>query len=429
MKLIKPLTLLCALLLFITNCSQTFNASTRKSFPEEDKLIFALIERKNSLDHETSVLILDKLFDQSNKVEYLLDKVQIEAVYLNKYDSAMATLNDLIKKHPKNITFLRNAFDISISQKQYDSALGYAKEILKYSKKSQDYINTANAHILLEQYKEAIPYLEAAYNFDKDENILAKMTTLMYLYENQKEKALSYLETHIRLYSFSEQIAQKLLVIYKENNNVEGLISVYKQLNAKYGKREYADILIQLYILQDKKLELVNFLMDSEIDIVTFVSLFRYIDSKYDRYKIAMQMHKKTGDWNFLAQAAMMEYELSLVPLSKYKLDHAIDKLTQVIEKEASAEYLNYLGYILIKHDTNFDKGIEYVQQALTKEPNSPYYLDSLAWGYYKIKRYEEAYEIMKKVVEKLGKQDKEITFHLESIEKEINKKTQEKQQ
>ena len=417
------------MLLFVTNCSQTFNASTRKSFPEEDKLIFALIERKNSLDHETSVLILDKLFNQSNKVEYLLDKLQIEAVYLGKYDAAMATLDELIEEHPQEVAFLQNAFDISISQKHYDSALGYAKAVLKYSKATQDYINTANAHILLEQYREAIPYLEVAYNFDKDENILAKMTTLMYLYENQKEKALSYLQTHIRLYSFSEHIAQKLLVIYKENNNIEGLISVYKQLNAKYSKKEYADILIQLYILQDKKLELVNFLMSSEIDIATFVSLFRYLDSKYDRYKIAMQMHKKTGDWNFLAQAAMMEYELSLMPLSKYKIDHAIDKLTQVVEKEASAEYLNYLGYILIKHDTDFNKGIEYVQKALIKEPNSPYYLDSLAWGYYKIKRYEDAYEIMKKVVEKLGKHDEEIAFHLESIEKEINKKTKKKQQ
>ena len=44
-------------------------------------------------------------------------------------------------------------------------------------------------------------------------------------------------------------------------------------------------------------------------------------------------------------------------------------------------------------------KGIKLVKEALLKEPNSPFYLDSLAWGYYKIGKCKEAKKIMNKFV------------------------------
>ena len=41
-------------------------------------------------------------------------------------------------------------------------------------------------------------------------------------------------------------------------------------------------------------------------------------------------------------------------------------------------------------------KGIELVELALQNEPNNFYYLDSLAWGYYKLKECKKAWDILK---------------------------------
>jgi len=62
--------------------------------------------------------------------------------------------------------------------------------------------------------------------------------------------------------------------------------------------------------------------------------------------------------------------------------------------------------------------GIELVKKALKVEPDSAFYIDSLAWGHYKLGECEKAYEEMKKVIEKLGSEDKEIKTHWEKIEK-----------
>ena len=82
------------------------------------------------------------------------------------------------------------------------------------------------------------------------------------------------------------------------------------------------------------------------------------------------------------------------------------DSLKQVInnfEKSAvklnNALYLNYYGYLLIDHDIDAKKGIELVNRALELEPGSVFYLDSLAWGYYKLGECKKADEIMQQVL------------------------------
>jgi Tfp pilus assembly protein PilF len=76
------------------------------------------------------------------------------------------------------------------------------------------------------------------------------------------------------------------------------------------------------------------------------------------------------------------------------------------------------LGYILIDHDVNIQEGMQYVQKALEKEPDSSYYLDSLAWGHYKLGECQEASEIMKKVVNLEGGDNAEVLLHIKAIEK-----------
>ena len=53
----------------------------------------------------------------------------------------------------------------------------------------------------------------------------------------------------------------------------------------------------------------------------------------------------------------------------------------------------------MIDFDIDVKKGISLVKSALKTSPNNIAYLDSLAWGYYKLNRCKEALDIMKKVI------------------------------
>ena len=52
---------------------------------------------------------------------------------------------------------------------------------------------------------------------------------------------------------------------------------------------------------------------------------------------------------------------------------------------------LNYLGYSWIDMGENLDEGLEMIRKAVSIQPNSGAYIDSLGWAYYRLGRFEEA--------------------------------------
>jgi tetratricopeptide (TPR) repeat protein len=63
----------------------------------------------------------------------------------------------------------------------------------------------------------------------------------------------------------------------------------------------------------------------------------------------------------------------------------------------ADAKVKNNLGYLLVDKETEVERGVALLEQAVEKRPKNPDFLDSLAWGYYKLGRLEEARELLRK--------------------------------
>jgi tetratricopeptide (TPR) repeat protein len=78
--------------------------------------------------------------------------------------------------------------------------------------------------------------------------------------------------------------------------------------------------------------------------------------------------------------------------------------------------YLNYYGYTLIDKEVDVEKGIQILKDALVQQPNNTYYLDSLAWGYYKEGKCAKAYAFMKRVVDEEGLDEPKIIEHWNAI-------------
>ena len=84
--------------------------------------------------------------------------------------------------------------------------------------------------------------------------------------------------------------------------------------------------------------------------------------------------------------------------------------------------YLNYYVYTLIDKELDVPKGLSIIEEALAQEPGNTYFLDSLAWGYYKLGNCEKAYPAMKKVIEVEGLNEEEIIEHWNAIDSKCKK-------
>ncbi len=66
------------------------------------------------------------------------------------------------------------------------------------------------------------------------------------------------------------------------------------------------------------------------------------------------------------------------------------------------ASVLNYLGYSLVEQRRNLDEALTMIERAVALEPESGYIVDSLAWVYFRLGRYQEAVAPMERAVELL---------------------------
>ncbi|TRZ94929.1 tetratricopeptide repeat protein [bacterium] len=72
--------------------------------------------------------------------------------------------------------------------------------------------------------------------------------------------------------------------------------------------------------------------------------------------------------------------------------DAAVRQLRKALElKSDYADALNYLGYLYVEDNHNFDKAEAMIKKALEIEPDNGAYVDSLGWLYFKKGRLKEA--------------------------------------
>ena len=83
-------------------------------------------------------------------------------------------------------------------------------------------------------------------------------------------------------------------------------------------------------------------------------------------------------------------------------LDLALDKLKWAHEQfPESHEIWNSYGYILADHNLDLPLACTLIEKAVAAQPDNQAYLDSLAWVYYRLKRYQEALQVVQKILPK----------------------------
>lgn len=75
-------------------------------------------------------------------------------------------------------------------------------------------------------------------------------------------------------------------------------------------------------------------------------------------------------------------------------------------------QVLNYLGYSLIEKNLKLNEALAMIEKAVEARPEDGYIVDSLAWAYYKLERFDEAAKLMEKAAQ-LEPLDPIVSDHL----------------
>ena len=411
------------ILLIFTACAtpQKKIKPNEKAFAGEDAYIMFALRAEQLRDYKGAALLFDKLYKKSSKEEYLYRALD-NKLYAKEYTSVVEKVDALTQNSLENAKLIRLKIMALLALKRVDQAKTLAIKLANKTKEADDYLLTSNIYIKEKKFNMALKYLNSAYMKNYNEKILDKMAIILYVNLDRKKDAIAYLETHTRINGCSKLICNRLIGIYSNENNIDGLLSTYKRLYNVEKNEKIAKKIIQIYEYKRGYIQLTSFLEESGANDDVLLQL--YITGKnYEKaYKLADKLYAKSADINYLGQSAIYEYENSGKKISEATLKNVIKKLENVAVQTQEPLYYNYLGYILIDHDVDVKKGMEYVRKVLKENPKSAYYLDSLAWGYYKLGQCKKAKKIMDKVVTLEGGDNEEVIEHVNAIDKCLKK-------
>jgi tetratricopeptide (TPR) repeat protein len=239
-------------------------------------------------------------------------------------------------------------------------------------------------------------------------------------FTEERKKAIQLLETHRRMNILtSDAVYLKLLDLYVKENDVDGLIDTYKALYEKSKNEKYLKKVVDAYVYKrdlDNAIAYLEKVQDGENILYELYKQKKLFDKAF---LLTDKLYKEQKDPRWIAEKGILLFEKSKDKNDKKMIKDVVGYFEKAIDMGVDDSiYLNYYGYTLIDKDVNVKKGIRVIEDALVQQPENTYYLDSLAWGYYKERRCKEAYDLMKKVVEREGLEEPEIAGHWDKIQK-----------
>jgi len=411
--------ILLLIVIFYNGCGAKPTYTNKKMFAQEDFYILAALESDRAGHFSSASLLYKKLYNKTDRKEYLYSYLKDDLI-LKRYKDVITKVDKLLDGSYNDAQLIRFRVIALMGDNQLKLAKKQALKLVSLSNKVENYLLVADVYRKEKKFNTAVRYLESAYIKNYNEKLLDEISIILYVDLGKKKEAIAQLETHSMTYGCSKLICNRLLSFYADLNDSSGLLSTYMRLYNLNKNPEIAKKIVYLYEYKREYLKLMNFLERTGCDDDKLLSIYKYSKSYKKAYKLAYKLYKETNNIDYLINGNMIEYSIANKKEKKKLEKKIVANLKKVVELTNDSSYLNYLGYMLIDNSIDIHSGIKYIKRALKDKPNSIYYLDSLAWGYYRLGNCKKAYHIMNRVF-KLNKHKhiaKEILQHQSLIKK-----------
>lgn len=420
---------LCVCLICISHMYGAFN---------EDDMIFEAIELEiqKQFDKARDAYLI--LYEETHKLEYLKEAVKLSASLENPQITLDFANDYLAQGGGKDIVMLRILLDSHLKLGIYDEALNEIQELMKLEDNPQLQTILGLLYLDKKDFARAKKAFDANYERTHSQLSLQKLIEID-LAQGKDKDAFKKLDAHIEQYGCSDSFCNFSLELYARSKQTSKIEAIIKRAFDENPTIQNAQHLIRIYTYQQKFKEALQiasqFPFNYQMMLELYVSQKDYLNAS----KQAKLVYEETKNPYFLGLEQIYTFESLQDKTDMKKLKAIASTLQKAIEmmqasnpnitetelnqvtlniRETLSYFLNFLGYMLIDHELDVQKGITYAQEALKLTPIEPAYLDSLAWGYYKLQQCTLAQETFKQIPESEIKKEQEMQDHQRLIQK-----------
>ncbi len=397
------------------NSIKILDSNLTSKFSKEDELVLFALDASSRGDFKSSATYYKQLYNQTGKTIYAKEGIK-NSVIIKDYDSVKNILEKVSLKDHNDSTLDSYLVAYYIDKNMLNQAKELADSLLKKNRNAKNLELSGLVYEGLGEYKRALNLYEESYLKDRNDYSILKISNLLFEKMDQKTEAKRVLETHSALNGCTKAVCGTLIKFYSKTDDIRGIAQTLKKLYYKTKNREFALELVQLYAREKNYNDAIEFLKESRVDDSILLDIYTVKEDYKNALKLSKKLYKERGEPIYLARVAVLEFETSEDQNSKKMLKSVTEKFEQIVDILDDPLYYNYYGYLLIDKDLDIDKGIELVKKALKVEPNSHYYIDSLAWGLYKKGRCQEALDLLEPISK--NSDEEEIHQHIQSIKK-----------
>lgn len=383
----------------------------------EDELIMRGLLYDEYKAYENSYQVYKRLYDVTGAEIYLFKEATSALMSRNHILESIARLKRWDKVNPDRIEVRRLLIPLYLTIRQVKNATIEAELLLEQSKEPMDLDLASNSFLYAGKFKRALDLLNRVYETVPREDILLRMTDIMDQFTGERKKAIQLLETHRRMNIVSHDVYVKLLLLYQKEKDIDGILATYKALYKQDNDQEYLTKIIDAYIYKRDLDGAIAFLEADQSRNDILYELYK--TQKYFSKALALvdKLYEEDKNSKWIAEKGVLLFENAEDKNDKKMIQDVISHFEKAIALgNDDSIYLNYYGYTLIDKEVNVKKGIDVIENALIQQPDNMYYLDSLAWGYYKQRDCDKAYKLMKRVVDEEGLEEEEIIEHWDAI-------------
>jgi predicted Zn-dependent protease len=392
------------------------NAQKRMTITEDELIIRGILYDEYKV-YENSYQIYKKLFDETGTEVYLFKEATSSLLGKIHLNETIERLKLWDKKYPDKVEVKRLLIPLYLTNRDIKNAKREAEFLLEHSKAPIDLDLASNSFLYAGEFKRALKLLTKVYEARPRENILLRMTEIMDEFTNERKKAIQLLETHRRMNIVSQDIYTRLLYLYQKEKDINGLLETYKVMYSYNPEEVYLNKIIDIYVYKRDMDGAIAFLEANPHKKELLYELYKA--KKYFAKAIALAdiLYKEDKNSKWIAEKGLLIFEKAEDKNNQKMIALVLKQFEKAIALgNDDSIYLNYYGYTLIDKEVDISKGMKIIKDALVQQPNNTYYLDSLAWGYYKINECSKAYKLMKKVVAEEGLKEEEIKEHWQAI-------------
>lgn len=401
-------------------CAVTVHAANMKlKIPvaiSDETYILAAMDAQVRQKPDVASAYFKLLYEKTGQKAYLYDSLRM---YESLKESAQFTklIQEALDKDPEDKTLVRFHVIALLKDGKYSQAANEARLLSEATKEASDYLLNAEALIKLGNYQSGYGELKKTYDITYDEETAERMSLLMYTQLNQKDEAIKFLKEHIGAHGNSKTLGKRLGSLYADRGALEDAAQIYEATYELSNDPLIAQEAVKIYLYRQELVKLTILLEKSGVNDPLLLDLY-VRDKQFEKAAaLADKLFKREANPLHLAQSSVFKYEAATDKNDPILLKRVVEGLKQANEQVQDPVYLNYLGYLMIEHDLGVKEGMAYVQKALDKQPESPFYIDSLAWGKYKLGECAEASRLMKQVELMVGTQEQEVREHIKAIQ------------